>query len=255
MNGASEVAESTVMTCGIHIPETPVPRRIHDEGHMLFWQARGSSCILVDGAPYRLAAGQALWVPSGTPHHGTVHGNSVLIPMLFYATEFATTQTTPRKVTVDPSLETLLLARIQWENSLIRPRSEVSRQILTVVEGGPGTDDDLRTPTSPPARQVADILRLDPGDPRSISEFAATVHVSVRTLQRMFVEETGTDFRHWRLRNRMASAGDLLRSGASVGAVARRLGYRDTSSFSRAFRTATGVSPSGWCDRSAPSGQ
>lgn len=249
MTAATTAPPSASEICDVHIPETPVPHRVHDDGHLLFWQARGSSGIVLDGVLYPVTAGQALWVPPGVRHHGIVHAGSVLIPMLFPVDEFATTLTEPRTVTVDLALETLLLARIQLESTLIRPKSEVARQILTVVEGRPGSDDRSTTPTTPtssPARRVAEMLRLDPGDPRSLSELAAAAHVSVRTLQRMFVDETGTDFRHWRLQNRMASAGELLGTGAGVGAVARRLGYRDASSFSRAFRRTTGVSPSDW---------
>lgn len=49
----------------------------------------GRSSFTVDGQPWELATGQALWLPAGASHAFTVHANSVLLPLHFEADQLA----------------------------------------------------------------------------------------------------------------------------------------------------------------------
>src|SRR5699024_2258755 len=69
-------------------------------------------------------------------------------------------------------------------------------------------------------------------------------HTSARNLERAFLRDTGLTLRQWRLHNRMKAASSLLGNGASIASVGRRVGYTSTSSFTRAFRTHFGTTPS-----------
>jgi AraC-like DNA-binding protein len=74
-------------------------------------------------------------------------------------------------------------------------------------------------------------------------EMAATEHVSVRTLIRRLQEE-GTSYQQLldSVREELA-CWLLLQTSLSVEAVAERVGYGDTSNFSRTFRRWVGVTP------------
>jgi AraC-like DNA-binding protein len=50
--------------------------------------------------------------------------------------------------------------------------------------------------------------------------------------------------REWRTAQRMTVAARLLLEGATVSAVAHRVGYRNSSAFGRAFRRSLGMTPS-----------
>jgi transcriptional regulator GlxA family with amidase domain len=104
-------------------------------------------------------------------------------------------------------------------------------------------------PTGTAALRVAESLRFDPGDSRTIEELASTVDASARTVERGFLAETGMTFRQWRIANRMEAATVLLRSPANIGAVARRVGYSDAGAFRRVFKSRLGMTPSEYVDR------
>jgi len=77
----------------------------------------------------------------------------------------------------------------------------------------------------------------------AIEDVAHLLRVSPRTLQRMLSEE-GANYSGMVERCRRQTACDSLEyTGKSVKDIATDLGYRDASSFSRAFRRWTGTAP------------
>jgi len=94
------------------------------------------------------------------------------------------------------------------------------------------------------AREVVDkiVERLADGPPAQ-QQIAAALHVSNRTLQRKLREEN-TSFKELLKDTRMQLARNYLRSpGRSVVEIAYLLGFSEPSTFSRAFKSWTGVSP------------
>jgi AraC-like DNA-binding protein len=227
----------------VDLPPAAIPPRVHDDEHLLLWQVRGTSTLHVDGVAHVLTMGHALWLPAGVGHRGTVHANSVLLPMFFPVASAATTLRRPTLISVDREMRNLFLAEVQMSYTVIQPAIDLSSQILALIESCPAASTLLPMPTSESARAVADHLRRNPGDPRGLTELAAQVHTSVRSLERIFLAETGTTVRAWRMQARMETAATLLRAGATVGAVASRVGYADAASLRRAFRRHYGMGP------------
>lgn len=97
-----------------------------------------------------------------------------------------------------------------------------------------------------PARVRAALSsRLPDGEPTA-AEVAATLHLSLRSLQRKLAER-GLSFETLLDDTRRALAEAHLRERKlSVGEVAFLLGFADASSFTRAFRRWTGNAPSAW---------
>lgn len=90
------------------------------------------------------------------------------------------------------------------------------------------------------------LVDLLPGGDPTIGAVAERLHTSPRTLQRELTAE-GTGFRDVLQDVRRELAEAYLRSGDhSVTEVTYLLGYQETATFSRAFKTWTGVSPSRW---------
>lgn len=226
-----------------HVPPVSIPVRVHDDEHLLAWQARGDTSFVLDGVPHELTTGRALWIPAGTRHSLTVHADSVMLPMWFPLLDAATTLTGVSSVPVSRELRTLFLALIQSQTTIIRPAANIARQILALLEDTPRTSSTQPMPASPAAREIAEALLFNPGDDRSVDELAASVHTSPRTIERAFRAETGSTLRTWRIRNRVDAACDLLRSATTVEAVAHRVGYTTASAFRRVFKEHTGMTP------------
>src|SRR5262249_50381995 len=68
----------------------------------------------------------------------------------------------------------------------------------------------------------------------------------VRTIQRVFRRETGSDFEFWRRQVRLMTAIELLVSGHSVKEAAFALGYRQATAFVEMFRGILGTTPGAW---------
>lgn len=240
----------------VYLPSVSLDGLREDDKHLLLWQARGEADFTVDGEPYALKPGQAIWVPAGAPHAFTVHPNSVLLPMFFEVALTATTLRGSTVITVDRDLRTLFLGFIQATYSRIQPNINIARQILALIEERPVLVTALPLPTTASALAVAESLRFNPGDDRGVDELAASAHTSARTIERAFLAETGMTLRQWRIRNRMEAAGILLRSHTTLDAVASRVGYTNTSAFRRVFKGHFGMTPSEYIARfrAAPSG-
>ncbi|SDI07725.1 helix-turn-helix domain-containing protein [Nonomuraea jiangxiensis] len=106
----------------------------------------------------------------------------------------------------------------------------------------------------PESRQNALILRIQAfirqhlSDPDlSPAAIAAEHHISIRTLHRLFQSHDRTVaelIRTLRLERCRHDLGDPARADCTVRAIAARWGFSDAVTFSRAFRSAYGVSPS-----------
>lgn len=93
---------------------------------------------------------------------------------------------------------------------------------------------------------VRDELVRSPGAMPAVEQVAERLAVSERTLRRRLTQE-GTSFRALVDEVRGALAEELLSTGSlTVEQVARRLGYAETASFTRAFTRWKGLSPRAW---------
>ena len=87
------------------------------------------------------------------------------------------------------------------------------------------------------------IIDLLPNGYPLITSTAARIGISVRTMQRRLAE-SGVNYSEFVAQVRFAQAcRDLKNPQIPLGKVSDRLGYRDPSSFSRAFTRWAGMSP------------
>jgi len=76
-----------------------------------------------------------------------------------------------------------------------------------------------------------------------VAEWGHEVSASGRTLEKLFLAETGVPFGRWRALLRLQTAILKLAGGESVGNAARLVGYESVSAFVAAFRRETGTTP------------
>lgn len=231
------------------IPPVDMTPRTEQSWHILLWQVRGQADLEVDGDRLSLRDGQAMWVPARTRHAFTVHADSVTMPLFFDAERARPTLEDPTMLRVDADLRTLMLAYSVSSSTAIKVPADLGSQILAAIADRRLRSFALPLPRSAHARAIADALRADPGDPRGVEQWAASVHTTARTIERAFRAETGLTLRQWRIRNRLEAAEELLRGGASPDVVAHRVGYTHVNSFRRVFTQSRGVSPSEWVRR------
>jgi AraC-like DNA-binding protein len=123
------------------------------------------------------------------------------------------------------------------------PDARVVAVIADEIRAAPTAPLHLPLPRDPRARRVVDALCANPGDPRTLGDWARIAGASARTLERLFERETKLPFAAWRQQARLLRGLEQLASGESVTAVALDLGYETPSAFIAMFRRALGTSP------------
>jgi AraC-like DNA-binding protein len=103
----------------------------------------------------------------------------------------------------------------------------------------------LPRPCSERARKLADHFTAHPEDARALEIVAAEIGgASLRTFERLFLEETRLSLALWRRQSRMLTSLSLLTDGRSIAEVAHAVGYESAPAFSTAFKQCFGFSPS-----------
>ena len=77
----------------------------------------------------------------------------------------------------------------------------------------------------------------------TLKKIADQFHVSVSTVTQLFQKKAQTTFHQFLTGLRMEKACKLILEGMPLEAIGREIGYRDHSTFYRAFRQTYGVSP------------
>ena len=86
----------------------------------------------------------------------------------------------------------------------------------------------------------------NPAERQTLAVMCDSVGASVRTMQRVFRREVGSDFEFWRRQVRLMKAVELLVSGHSVKQAGFALGYRQPTAFVEMFRGILGTTPGAW---------
>src|SRR5205085_6471501 len=95
----------------------------------------------------------------------------------------------------------------------------------------------LPRPQSDRARKLADYLTGHPRDARALEIVVAEIGgASLRTFERLFLDETNLSLAAWRRHSRLLTSLSLLAEGKSIGEVANAVGYESAAAFSTAFK-------------------
>ncbi|CAB5723300.1 HTH-type transcriptional repressor of iron proteins A [Delftia tsuruhatensis] len=223
---------------------TEAPPHSHSWGH-LNYVPHGSMRMETLGVRWVAPPQYGIWIPPGVVHscyvaHAVVYRSVYLAPALCGAlpgqpcslrigaiikailADFAV-----RDVHIPASDADLRLARVLYDQLLAVP-----------VEPG-----YLPAAQHPALVEVLSAMRAAPHDHRSLAQWAASVHMTERTLARHCQRELGMGLGEWRQRMRYLQAIDALEAGLSVQQIAYDLGYSTPSAFIAMFQREAGTSP------------
>ncbi|HEY7105305.1 MAG TPA: helix-turn-helix transcriptional regulator [Acidimicrobiia bacterium] len=189
---------------------------------------------------------RALWIPDGEPYRAQMHGR-VAVRAIYLRAELAAMSPELRVVNVPPLLRELILHVVVRQLPLDRRVSTDAHLIDVVVDQLhelPNAPLRLPQPRDPRARALADLLALDPV--AALDDLVTRAGASRRTLERLFVAETGMPIARWRRQLRLVAALRLLGAGHPVTEVAHRVGYATPSAFTAMFRGELGQTPASY---------
>jgi AraC-like DNA-binding protein len=209
--------------------------------HELMWNERGASTAVSGSRVWTITPNLGLWMPAGTLHSGSASAGTWCRANFFAYDAVEPISPTPVTVEITPLLR-LLLERLADPGLPERSRRLTEAMVLDVLTPSPH-ELLVQLPTSELLRPIATAIRENPGDQRTLEDWAARLGVSARTISRAFLAETGTSFGRWVALVRAQHAVELLAKGYDVETVAEQVGYRSASAFGAAFQRTTGLTP------------
>lgn len=216
----------------------------HDRDQLVY-ASRGVMTVRTAQGIWVVPVDRAVWIPERVAHTITMSG-AVAMRTLYLRPGLAATL--PRGccvVHVPPLLRELILhacARGLLRGNVARERHLIE-VILDQLRAAQTAPLQLPAVTDARAKRVAEALLGDPADRRPLGQICRKSGASGRTVERIFVAETGMTLGKWRQQLRLLAAMRLLGEGAKVTYAALEAGYSTPSSFIAAFRKALGATP------------
>lgn len=199
----------------------------------------------VAGQRFRSPPQYALWIPPNT-EHSAYNTQPIVYRSVYLAEEHCRGLPSQPCTLMISDILKAILSDFGAREVNIPEREEDARLAQVLV-------DQLQQATvhrcylpyasHPALLSVLDGMQAEPGDNRPLAQWAAKVHVSERTLARMFVRELGISFGEWRQRLRFLASIEALDSRRSVQEIAFDMGYSSASAFIAMFQRQAGCTP------------
>ncbi|MEO6339275.1 MAG: helix-turn-helix transcriptional regulator, partial [Caulobacteraceae bacterium] len=190
---------------------------------------------------------RAIWAPAGSSHEIWARGEFAMRTLYLDPRISETLPDACVGLDIPPLLRELILHAVDLgllhEDDPVHAR--LSGVIVDQLAGAKALPLALPLPADPRAARLAERLREDPATELELGALAADAGASPRTIQRLFLAETGLRFAEWRQRLRLLHGASLLGAGASVTEAGLEAGYASTSAFTAAFRKQFGRTPTG----------
>lgn len=214
----------------------------------LVYAASGTMRVEVPDAAWLVPPTRAIWVPGGTPHEIQMRGAVAMRTLYLAPADARPRLTTCRALEVAPLLRELILhiVRIGMLDERRQDHARLETLLLDLLAEGETAPLELPLPSDPRARAFAALLLSPEGMQGSLADHARGAGASLRTLQRVFLNQTRLSLEAWRGRARMQQAVVSLSAGTSVTAAAFDAGYQSPSAFIAAFKRTFGVTPARW---------
>lgn len=185
----------------------------------------------------------AIWIPTRTTHSIQMPG-AVSMRTLYMRHGLATgLPPTCAVLPVTPLLRELVVEAVRLKELRTRNRLHCALRdvLISQLETASPMPMPVMLPKDPRARAIGNFVIANPAERRSLAEMSESVGASVRTIQRIFRREVGSDFEFWRRQARLMKAVELLVSGRSVKETSFALGYRQPTAFVEMFRGVLGA--------------
>ncbi len=221
-----------------------IPAHYHDRDQLLY-ACRGVMTIRTKEGTWVVPPSRAVWIPASVAHTITMSG-VVSMRTLYFKPRAA--KSLPRSccvVNVSPLLKELILHACTFR--ALRKNVERERHVIDLIQDQVTALKaiPLQLPNLSDARalRIAEKLIAYPDTQQTLAELCRASGASKRTIERLFLQETGLTFGKWRQQLRTMHALRLLAEGASVTQVALEAGYSTPSAFVAAFKQLLGTTP------------
>lgn len=221
-------------------------RHYHPQAELLYAEAGAVRVTTVNSA-WIVPPHRAAWFPSRCEHQADTLGPAQVCRVFLHPASCpAEAPGAPCLLPVSPLLRELA-RRACALGANYDPQGRDGRLmalLLDEIDWTPAPEIALPRFRDPRLLAVERAFAANPGDTRTLAEWATVAGASVRNLARLFEREAGMTFRQWREQYRVLAAIPRLMSGDSITILASDLGYETPGAFATMFRRVTGLAPS-----------
>jgi AraC-like DNA-binding protein len=227
-----------------HFHNHAIASHAHD-WHQLIYASEGVMWVHTAQGDWVVPPNRAVWVPAGI-EHGIEMTGKVLVQTIYLAADLA--GELPREccaVNVSPLLRELIVhtVKLGMLDAHVPSQARLNAFLIDQLSVLPAIPLQLPLPADERAKRAVAWLRAHPEDPGLIKSVARRIATSARTLERIFLKETGMTFGRWRQQLRLLQAMRMLAAGRPVTAVALDVGYDSPSAFIAMFKRTLGTTP------------
>ena len=225
-------------------PAFQVPEHAHGADQVIY-ATRGVMEVSAGQSFWLIPPQFAIWIPAETMHRLRMPA-AVSMRTLYLRRGLAPKlSATCAVLHVSPLLRELIVEAVR--TGKLRTRNGIHCAlrdlIVSQLECASAVPISLTLPKDPRALAVAQALIAGQAHNPSLDSLCAAAGASVRTIERVFRSEVGTDFATWRRQARLMKAVELLAAGYLVKQAAFATGYRQPSAFVEMFRRTFGATP------------
>jgi AraC-like DNA-binding protein len=216
---------------------------VHACGQLVFAQ-HGPMLLETHSGIARMGPDRAAWLPAGEPH-AVFLDHRFRYHSLYIDRDFCSRETHGIFI-LTPLLRELIIDVSSWPESNLSVDEKMRRAYVIVDEivRAPLTGSSVRIPDDRKLGIICRAIERDTSIEKSLDDWAVEVGASTKTLQRLFLAQTGMAFQQWRNHVRMKRALELHMSGVRGVDVALAVGYATESSYAQAFKKYYGHPPS-----------
>lgn len=219
----------------------------HDFGQF-FSAIRGSMYVGTRNRVLLLSPAMAVWIPPDVEHWLRYVSSNEILYVDVSPAESGKLGAAPRIVQMTPLLHALMRATPDNNLSGLAKPHEAALHELLFHEILAARDVPLSI-AMPQDKRISGLAHAaidDPGSIVSIDEWLSGASASRKTIERLFIAETGMPPSRWLRHARILQAVSELAAGKKISSVAFDLGYESPSAFTYMFRSALGLSPRGF---------
>lgn len=234
-----------VRSLGLRLPPNHrIERHTHD-WHQLVYATEGVMTVDTPVGSWVVPPHRAVWIPAGCEHSIRMTG---VVRMRTVYLRTGQVQGVPAAccvVHVSPLLRELILEtlRLGMLADDVPEHIRLAGVLVDQIAHTPEAPLRIRRPVDARARVVAERAQADLSVTVSLAHLARAGGASVRTVERLFVLETGMTFGRWLQHAKALHALERLAAGESVTAAGLAVGYDSTSAFIAMFKRVLGTTP------------
>jgi AraC-like DNA-binding protein len=226
-----------------------IPFRQHPLGRLLFTES-GIIHLHVKGKRLMIPSWHCAWIPAGMDHEMWSNSNDLLVRTIFFESSFCKNPCFHQLTIFNGSelFRNMVRHTEKWNENKEEDVYELSfttviRQMMPEEIMKPFVIS-LSSSDEPAFQRILEYVHENFATNISIHDLAKMEHYSIRTLQRLFVQQAGLSFSSYLKTTRILKAIELLSvAEKSISEVAWEVGYNSIPTFSNTFKAITGKRP------------